>query len=586
MPRKWALFGIVVVCIAGVTTCVYWTREHVRATMCRANLYQVASSVYDIDGVSSHLLPPAILRDSHGKGAHSWRTLASERMNFDSAIQYTFSEPWNGPANRAYAAGKPGRSLFTCPCDARDADSGCASYVAVVGERTLWQEEWRDLQALGPEVQSKILLIEVPSTDIGWTEPRDISLDEAVRLFSDPQGLKAARHPKGLHYITVDLQIRPISSISTVERFLEMLQVPSTTERDAPEVTSGAPQVVASDSSSWLSVETVQPVPQLMEGTPPATAVAPFDAPTAREQQNAWAAFVQRPRELTNSNGMPLVLIPPGEFLMGASPADVSEDRSWARRWPRHPATPRHRVILTRPFYLGTCEVTVEQFRRFVKATGYRTSAEQRGWGGYRWNQDTAHFERRDPNCNWTEPGYAQTDNQPVVNVSWRDAVAFCRYLSSLEQEMAAGRVYLLPSEAQWEYACRAGTTTPYYVGEVLDIEDGNCVPGSAQSTSNEKTPSRPKPVRSYAPNAFGLFDMHGNVSEWCADWFDWAYYLHTPLKDPAGPDVALDRTCRGGGWHQDSGCARSWHRESASPRGFASNTTGFRVVAVLVTRH
>src|SRR5262249_23869893 len=149
---------------------------------------------------------------------------------------------------------------------------------------------------------------------------------------------------------------------------------------------------------------------------------------------------------VTNSLGMKLVLIPAGEFSMGSPGTDPDA---------RPNEMPIHRVTIAGSFYLGAHEVTVGQFRAFVEATGYRTEAETDGAGG-----SVPHPGRKgvenDPQSNWLRPGHpvVQVDDEPVVQVSWNDATRFCQWLSEKE-----GRPYRLPTEAEWEYACRAGTT-------------------------------------------------------------------------------------------------------------------------------
>ena len=168
----------------------------------------------------------------------------------------------------------------------------------------------------------------------------------------------------------------------------------------------------------------------------------------------SWTAPPPPPPDskiLARSIGMKFTLIPAGEFMMGSDDSDpgASDDEK-----------PRHRVQITRPFYLGTTPVTVGQFRRFVEATGYRTEAERDGQGGYGWDEQAASF-KKDPKYTWRSPGFAQGDDHPVVNVSWNDAVAFCDWLGRSE-----GQVYRLPTEAEWEYSCRAGTSSRYWFGD------------------------------------------------------------------------------------------------------------------------
>jgi formylglycine-generating enzyme len=175
-----------------------------------------------------------------------------------------------------------------------------------------------------------------------------------------------------------------------------------------------------------------------------------------------------------NSLGMPFVLIPAGEFMMGS---DESPE-SLAQTWPSYERkrftdlgdeAPVHRVRITRPFYLGRTEVTVGQFRRFLEASGYIPGSIADGTGAYGYDPaydpaTTARgdaFEGRNPRYSWRNPGFAQDDNHPVVNVTWNDAVAMADWLSRTE-----GHVYRLPTEAEWEYAARAGTRTRYYSGD------------------------------------------------------------------------------------------------------------------------
>jgi eukaryotic-like serine/threonine-protein kinase len=252
---------------------------------------------------------------------------------------------------------------------------------------------------------------------------------------------------------------------------------------------------------------------------------------------------------------MDLVLIPEGEFLMGSlesDPAATATER------------PVHRVRITRPFYLGEKEVTVGQFREFVEQTDYKTTAELNGNVGYIYNNPARQIEQR-PDLNWRNPGLKKTqgEDEPVVQVSWDDAVAFCDWLSKVE-----GRAYRLPTEAEWEYACRAETTTRWSCGE-----DPEALKRYAwyKANSNYETHA----VGTKEPNRFGLFDMHGNVSEWCSDFF--GEYGHAPAVDPVGPLEGRNRVIRGG-TARDEPIKTS----SATRRQFAQNKPyyvyGFRV--------
>jgi formylglycine-generating enzyme required for sulfatase activity len=198
-------------------------------------------------------------------------------------------------------------------------------------------------------------------------------------------------------------------------------------------------------------------------------------AQAAAHGEEPAAADVVPGERITNSIGMDLRLIPAGEFLMGTA-GDAGDER-------------QHRVRITRPFYLGVCEVTQVEYRKvmgknpsYFSATG-KSSAEVDG-------MNTLRF--------------------PVDNVTWEDAISFCQKLSAME-----GHTYRLPTEAEWEYACRAGTASDYHCGDALSQEDARI---SAERTADAR---RPTVVGSYRPNRFGLYDMHGNVWEWCSDWYD-----------------------------------------------------------------
>jgi formylglycine-generating enzyme required for sulfatase activity len=168
--------------------------------------------------------------------------------------------------------------------------------------------------------------------------------------------------------------------------------------------------------------------------------------------------------------------------------------------------------------------------------------------------------------------------NHPVERVSWNDAAEFCNKLSELPEEKKAGRVYRLPTEAEWEYACRAGTKSTFCFGNSISSRqanfDGNFAYGGADKGEFlQKT----TPVGSYKPNEFGLFDMHGNVWQWCADWYREEYYKSSPKKNPEGPSSGDYRVMRGGSWLSDGWWLRSANRGKSLPGG-REDGVGFRV--------
>ncbi|MDB4622040.1 formylglycine-generating enzyme family protein, partial [Rubripirellula sp.] len=223
-----------------------------------------------------------------------------------------------------------------------------------------------------------------------------------------------------------------------------------------------------------------------------------------------------------NSIGMKLKSLPPGKFMMGDANGDIDE-------------TP-HEVTLTQSFQMGIYEVTQAEYAR-VMGIGNNLSNFTGG-------------------------------NNPVDNVSWEDAVDFCRKLSELPAEKAAGRVYRLPTEAEWEYACRAGTTTKYSFGD-----DSSELGDYAWFDGNSGR--RTHPVGGKKPNAWGLYDMHGNIFEWCQDWCG-SYPGHA-VTNPSGPTSGSSRVYRGGSWdYAAEGCRsaiRFWDYPS-----FRDYNGGFRV--------
>jgi len=227
---------------------------------------------------------------------------------------------------------------------------------------------------------------------------------------------------------------------------------------------------------------------------------------------------------------MELALIPAGEFMMGGPNSEGI----------RHPEEgPRHRVRITRPFYMGRHEVTQSQYERIMGV-------------------NPSHFRGAD---------------LPVEQVSWEEATDFCRRLSQ-----RTGRTVRLPTEAEWEYACRAGTTTPFCYGGSLGSEqanfNGESPYGDAPKGVSRKTTT---PVGSFEPNAWGLYDMHGNLKEWCFDRWDEDYYKSSPEQDPTGPADGAFRVKRGGCWYDLGVMCRSAHR-GVSGQICSNYYIGFRV--------
>jgi formylglycine-generating enzyme required for sulfatase activity len=325
--------------------------------------------------------------------------------------------------------------------------------------------------------------------------------------------------------------------------------------------------------------------PILLPSLPPKLLVAPFGERTAKARQEAWKRFLGKAEVIEeNSIGMKLVLVPPGEFLMGTSEEEVEQtlkDLSGTKReWMEDEK--QHRVRITRPFLMGVHEVTVGQFRRFFQADRYTTEAERDGEGGMGYNEDAKEFQRG-PQYTWKNTGWRQTDDHPVVNVSWNDVEAFCKWLSKKE-----GRTYRLPSEAEFEYACRAGTTTRYYhgddpeglarVGNVNDATAKDMFPRFTDTIEARDGHVFTAPVGQYPANALGLCDLHGNVREWCQDWYRKDYEA-LPTDDPLNDKPATLRVIRNGAWGDGAGGNRSADRLVLGKPSSRSHAWGFRVV-------
>ncbi|MFM8475465.1 MAG: formylglycine-generating enzyme family protein, partial [Planctomycetaceae bacterium] len=253
-----------------------------------------------------------------------------------------------------------------------------------------------------------------------------------------------------------------------------------------------------------------------------------------------------------------MVDIPAGRFLMGRA---IDETFILPQEMPRRTVT------FPVPFRISACEITVGQYREFVEATGYRTEAERSGQGGWLSSRSSS-YGRQDPAFIWSAPGYAVQDDMPVTMVSWEDAVAFCEWLSHREL-----RTFRLPTEAEWEYCCRAGTTGVHpFPPEEVDL--------FVWSHRTAGDNFIPRPVGTRQPNRWGLYDMIGNVREWCADWYSETAYTADITDLPAGPPTGEFRVIRGGCFMDLKAFLRASHRGFLGPKVVVGNQ-GFRVVEV-----
>ena len=252
--------------------------------------------------------------------------------------------------------------------------------------------------------------------------------------------------------------------------------------------------------------------------------VAPANAQTTRQQEPAKELMV----DLGGGVHMCLVWIPAGSFKMGDAKGPVYEQ-------------PVHQVNVTKPFYLGKYEVTQEQWQAVMG----------------------------------NNPSYFKSPTNPVENVSWIDCQSFARRIN--EKFAIAGEKYALPTEAQWEYACRAASSTRFFFGD-----DGKALGDYAWYDDNSG--NKTHPVGRKRPNAWGLYDMLGNAWEWCQDWYGADYYAKSPTDDPTGPPAGTGRSighvARGGSWDYPAGQYRTLFRDYDAPE-YKLDNLSFRIARI-----
>jgi formylglycine-generating enzyme required for sulfatase activity len=506
------------------------------------------------------------------------------------------------------AKGDPGGAYF-CPQDARPLRQRRETLLSL-------GKLYRELDESGAGV--KLLLVDACRDDPsipqavrrgvnGTSSPRPPS--GVAALFSCSAGESAWESPRLRHGVFFHYVLEGLRGKAAVEGEVtwDGLQqyVRRQVARNAGRLIGGDVRQTPALSAGELAGEPpvlIGPEVDRAAAEKPPLAKAPFSAAKAKELQRAWAKYLGRKveEELDLGGGvkMQFVLIPPGTFTMGSSKAEVDqvleEDKTAKREYFADEA--QHEVTITKPFYLAKYAVTRGQFRRFVSDAEYQTEAETDGLGG--WGYDEASNKFKGPTWDpktgeykggtktsytWKDPGFRQSKEHPVVNVNWNDARAFCRWLAK-----RSGRKARLPSEAQWEYACRAGTTTRYFFGDDLEglaeyanVADGTAkkkFPGWTWAIKAEDGYVFTAPVGSYRPNPLGLYDMHGNVWQWCQDWYE-PDLTDLDSRDPVRVNKGSHnaRVPRGGSWFGSAGNCRAATRGGVAP-AFRYCDVGFRV--------
>jgi len=345
---------------------------------------------------------------------------------------------------------------------------------------------------------------------------RDTAMETWARVYR----LKSLGHREGTAYAEAQARQSLYAAEAKLQAVLASLRRKPGAAAEEPDTVVSKPDVTEEPKPATKKPETAE---WQLPPDAPQPATAPFDADQANQHQQAWAEYRGVPVEITNSIGMKLKLIPAGEFAMGSPDSD---------RYVHRDERPRHRVRITKPFYLGATEVTQEQYEKVMGEN----------------------------------PSVVKGPANPVETVSWDKAVEFCKRLSAKE-----GKKYRLPTEAEWEYACRAGSTTRYGFGD-------NSASLGEHAWHLGNSGRKMHPVGEKKPNAWGLYDMHGNAWEWCQDWL--GEYSSDAVTDPQGPTGGSNRGQRGGSWINDAKYCRSANRWSTRP-GHREYFLGFRVAGV-----
>jgi formylglycine-generating enzyme required for sulfatase activity len=361
------------------------------------------------------------------------------------------------------------------------------------------------------------------------------------------------RFPKGLHSAEADERIWRIceadDTAAGCKRYLDLL--PESEHHGVAAYRLERRQALEEQQRRSAEEKRLQEKQRRQEAEYKARGLVPVETWTPQGSERRWIApgggRDQRHVFRDFQHGPEMVVVPAGEFMMGSPPDEEGrfDDEG-----------PRHGVTITKPFAIGRFPVTRGEFAAFVKATNHWTDGGAYVLTGSEW--------KFDPSKSWRNPGFAQDDSHPVVCVNWEDARAYIAWLNSvLEKDL-----YRLPSEAEWEYCCRAGTKTPFWWGASISTEQANYDGRYGRTTL---------PVKSFEPNPWGLYQVHGNVWEWCAD--DERTYSAASVADPAGALDGPRRALRGGSWDGDPVRAAG---RLALDRGYRSSRVGFRCARVL----
>lgn len=293
-----------------------------------------------------------------------------------------------------------------------------------------------------------------------------------------------------------------------------------------------------------------------------APTIAEYPLADAAEYQRLWARHHALPVAVTDETGIAFAFIPPGRFRMGSTDEEIAvllADQADPEKRTRIEAEKARPIEIKRPYYLGATEVTIGQFRRFIEATGRQTHAEKFGAA---WGVLEGQWTKAD-GFTWDKLGdLRKSDDLPVFNITWEEAEAYCHWLNGIPRERA---YYRLPVEAEWEYACRAGSVTPFFGGDHTSLQR---YAWFADNTGKMRISA----VAKKEANAFGLFDMRGNHGEWCG-----LAPRESPYFAPIPGDRATDRPCRGGHFFEPADRLRSAARDWAHAKSMGKG--GFRVL-------